>query len=227
MKRIVIIGGMGPQASLHLHQRIIAGAAKQGARRNDEYPLILHLSVPVKDFISDHEVEAALNLIKRHLKTIKLEQNDQVLIACNTAHLLKNELEKFTGVKFISLIDQTIDSLNPNIDKTIGLIASPTTINSGLYTDLLRDKGHRFLTCDIDDLRVVEKCIRQVIANKQPDIFTKSIDPVIDKLHAQGANKIILGCTELSLIYSNDSNNYVIDPLEVVKEYLLNGYKSF
>ena len=53
MSRIVIIGGMGPQASLSLHQRIIDAAVLHGATNNEDFPEITHVSIPVADFIAD------------------------------------------------------------------------------------------------------------------------------------------------------------------------------
>lgn len=50
-KSILIIGGMGPQASLLLHERIIKRAIKNGAKDNEDFPVITHLSIPVPDFI--------------------------------------------------------------------------------------------------------------------------------------------------------------------------------
>lgn len=52
-KRIIIIGGMGPQASLELHRRIIRRAIELGAANGGEFPEITHLSLPIDDFISD------------------------------------------------------------------------------------------------------------------------------------------------------------------------------
>lgn len=52
-KRIVIIGGMGPQASLELHKRIITQASKAGAESGSDFPEIAHVSLPIDDFISD------------------------------------------------------------------------------------------------------------------------------------------------------------------------------
>jgi aspartate/glutamate racemase len=51
-QRIIIIGGMGPQASMTLHRHIIDAAAERGAVNGHEFPEILHLSLPVRDFIS-------------------------------------------------------------------------------------------------------------------------------------------------------------------------------
>lgn len=52
-QKITIVGGMGPQASASLHTRLIQRAAELGARNGDEFPEIRHLSLPIRDFISD------------------------------------------------------------------------------------------------------------------------------------------------------------------------------
>jgi aspartate/glutamate racemase len=46
MERIIIIGGMGPQASIELHNRIITRAAANGARKGSDFPYVVHLSLP-------------------------------------------------------------------------------------------------------------------------------------------------------------------------------------
>lgn len=51
--RIIIIGGMGPQASIELHRRIIHRATELGARNGNDFPEIAHISLPIDDFIAD------------------------------------------------------------------------------------------------------------------------------------------------------------------------------
>lgn len=52
-QRIIIIGGMGPQASLELHRRMIQQALADGAKDGTDFPHIVHLSLPVPDFIAN------------------------------------------------------------------------------------------------------------------------------------------------------------------------------
>ena len=53
-KHILIIGGMGPQASIHAHKRLIETFQnKYPNSDNSDYPRITHLSLNVEDFISD------------------------------------------------------------------------------------------------------------------------------------------------------------------------------
>ncbi len=72
-KHIVIIGGMGPQASLELHCRIIEGAVRSGVRRGADFPEILHASLPIDDFITDQaKVKRALAIIVHALERLYL-----------------------------------------------------------------------------------------------------------------------------------------------------------
>lgn len=67
-KRILIIGGMGPQASLTLHQKLIETAVRQGAESGADFPAITHVSIPVPEFIESRPKSAgALEVIKEHL----------------------------------------------------------------------------------------------------------------------------------------------------------------
>lgn len=64
-KRILIIGGMGAQASIALHERIIAKSIEKGAKQPDQLPMILHASLPVPDFVDSPEnLASSLNMIR-------------------------------------------------------------------------------------------------------------------------------------------------------------------
>jgi len=68
MKKILIIGGMGPQASLCLHKKILEAAVKRGVKSGADFPLITHVSIPVPEFLNDDiEKVRALTVLKRHL----------------------------------------------------------------------------------------------------------------------------------------------------------------
>jgi len=65
--KIIIIGGIGPQASLELHQRLIDTAVARGAKDGSDFPNIVHLSIPIPDFIDGIGFAKALEMIKASL----------------------------------------------------------------------------------------------------------------------------------------------------------------
>ncbi len=212
MKRIIIIGGMGPQASLELHKRIITRAAANGARNGSDFPHIVHLSLPIDDFIADTtKLAPAFEQIAKTLRQLQITQQDTVVIACNTAHLLQNEVERVLGIKILSMVDLTIEYVARNFRK-IMLFASPTTIKSELYTEPLRASGVIVQEPTTQELNTIEQTIRAVIAMKPVAPLRPSSVPRL------------LGCTELSCAFSSATN--IIDPMEILVNNLFIKDKS-
>lgn len=199
-QRIIVLGGMGPQASLELHRRIIATATQRGAKTGDQFPHIVHLSLPVPDFISNTKrKEEALRMIISQVKEIVIKRGDTVVIACNTAHLLQSEIEKYLPVPITSMIDATVDGVAGRYD-AVKLLATPTTLRTGIYRRKLEQAGVGVIEPTVDEQSILEHTIRSVIAHQPVDCYITSDLP------------ILLGCTELSCAYAGRSG--VIDPIE-------------
>lgn len=96
----------------------------------------------------------------------------------------------------------------------VGVLASPASLNS----DLFRLTGVKTILPATDQISTIEKCIRDTIAGH--DIFKskQSLELIIADLKCRGAKKIILGCTELSVIFDGHNRAYLIDPLDLAAE---------
>lgn len=207
MKRIIIIGGMGPQASIEMHRRLMLRAVENDARDGGDFPHVVHFSLPVDDFISDTEKTAeALAFIVDELSGFQFRRDDVVILACNTAHLLQNQIERRLGITITSLIDATVAYVVEN-HKTIALLASPTTIRTGLYTKQLQARGIQVMQPSESQVLRVESAIRSVIASEKPEPLRKT------------NLATLLGCTELSCVFGNEPN--VIDPMNIVIDKIL------
>lgn len=216
MKKILIIGGMGPQASLNLHHRIIDEQQRIGVKSGTSFPLIFHISVPVPEFIiSDIGKLEALNMLSECLEQLKEQDFTHALIACNTAHLLINDLRSLLPkAKFISLIDIASKYvLGLGIDR-IGILATPNTINSKLHINLFNKLD--VITLGIRSQKKTSMIINKLIVEDHPP--TKELKRQLIKLKNLGAEKVLLGCTELSTINYKAKFDNVIDPFELAVE---------
>jgi aspartate racemase len=203
MKRIVIIGGMGPQASLELHSRILQAASRNGAKNGSEFPFIVHVSLPIDDFIAQQgKTKQALKMIVKEMKQIGLRGDDSVIVACNTAHLLKEDIEHQLGINLLSLIEATTDHILSSGIKKVELLASPTSVSTGLYTKPLLRAGIEVIEPNKNQVMQLEQMIRSVIAGvpMKPTSTTGTVK--------------LLGCTELSCMFAGKPN--VIDPLDII-----------
>src|SRR3989344_5755987 len=142
---IGIIGGMGPQASGELYRLIIEGArASYGARTNDAFPEILIDSVPVPDFLSDTEqMEQAAQMLEDRVRRLNNYGVSTLTMACNTACILIDRLQKQTDIPIVSVIDEVAKRINRS--SRVLLLASPTSLRMELYQRALSRFGISFV----------------------------------------------------------------------------------
>ena len=220
-QRIIIIGGMGPQASLELHRRMIQQALADGAKDGTDFPYIVHLSLPVPDFIANESRRSeALEIIINELKNIGASMDDVIIIACNTAYLLQPAIERRLNIRITSMVDAAIDYVSRH-HKTIRLLASPTTIRTGLYDKLLKAAGVTVLTPNKEEEQALEMIIRAVISGQT--ISQSALDKIPITAQSEQANAtnyppVLLGCTELSCAFAEKPNT--LDPMNILLRYL-------
>ena len=224
---IGILGGMGPQASARLLRILVDKAANDfHVKEDSDFPEIILDSVPVPNFISNTKnAEKALKILRARVKAIDAFDASCFAVACNTAHIFLEKLQSSTKTPFISMVQSVIDEVRENRIKRVGLLATPVTIRSRFFQKLLEKAGIETVIPSKTQLRKLEKIIRKVIADKTSLFDTDSLLKIANSLKIRGAQGIILGCTELPLIFPKNFPLPTFDSLEILAQALLT--KSF
>lgn len=132
---------------------------------------------------------------------------------------MQPQIERILGIEIASLIDAVMTKVTGDTLQNVGVLGSPTTIKSRLFHDVI-EKQHLAVTAPKEeDLEQLEEIIRSVIANNVNAQTLEKANSLIDDLIAKGAEKVILGCTELSTLGLN--RNDTIDPLNEITSVLL------
>ncbi len=225
-KTLAILGGMGPEASELMYKTLIRmSIEKFGAVHNDQFPDIALFSVPVPDFISDElSKKAALKMLKTKVKMVNPKDILCFSIACNTAHLLIRELQKETSVPFVSMVDEMIKQVKKGGFKKIGLMGTPTTLRTGLYDMAFEEAGIESVLPQQNQIDQLEKVIRSVIAGTNGKKEIEILVKIADSLVSKGAEAIILGCTELPLVFPSKYKVQSFNSISVLAEALLQKY---
>lgn len=227
MKKIGIIGGVGPQATANLYKEIIEYSnSKYNAVNNNDYPRIVIESVPVPDFIRDKKtieeakrmlIDAGINLINAKCSTLA--------IASGTVHLLFDEIQNELQIEMISMIEAVVKFAVVKESNLLGIIATPTTINSKLFERKLNEQNINVIKPSPDELEVIEIIIRQVLAGENSFTDKEKYRSIITRMLDTGADRIILGCTELPLaIHYNEYKDKIINAPKVLAEALVDYY---
>jgi aspartate racemase len=227
-KPIGAIGGMGPHASARMYELMIDIAKnKYNAKENHEYPEIVLLSIPVKDFFSN-KVDAKNGLDDILVRVNKLDTYKPVCfgIACNTVHIFSSTFKEKMKIPFVSIIDETVDLISERGYKRVGVLGSPVTLSSGIYQNKLKSKKIETIIPNKSQIQKIDLIIRKLISFQYDVSDRHLLIKIADSLRKRGADCIVLGCTELPLIFPRRYTLPVMDTLRILSEALVDRYYS-
>lgn len=217
MKVLGVIGGLGPMATAYFLE-LMTGMTNV-ASDQEHIPVIVNSIPQTPDrtaFILDHKEKSPLkNMVEAGTK-LKQVGAEYIAIPCVTAHYFYHELEEQIGLPIISLLEKVREQFENNGIKKVGLLATTGTIESRIVQNALQNKGIQTVLPDSGQQAIVMKIIYEQIKAGKPVEIEKFME-VEDKLKEKGAQKLLLGCTELSLLKRDfqlrDEN---VDVLEIL-----------
>lgn len=200
MKTLGVIGGLGPMATAYFMQLLTQMSDAQSDQEHMEILLYSKPSIPdrTKYIIGTSEENPVSDMIMAG-KKLKEMGADILAIPCITAHYFHKQLEDGIGLPVIHAIEETMICLEEKKVTQVGILATDGTIQSGLFQNALMQHGIWPILPEIESQKqVMEIIYRQIKAGKSVDM--ESFSQISDKLSEQGAQIILLACTELSLI---------------------------
>jgi len=201
-KKIGIIGGMSPESTITYYEYITHQYTQRFG--NHAYPPVLIYSVSFQDYI-DWPNAGRWDLVAKGLSEAAqhLEEGevDVILIATNTMHIVFDEVQASVSVPMISLLDVVGEAIQQKGINKVGLLGTRFTMEGDLYPAALAKKGIEVVVPDGDERQFVNQVIyNELVAG---DILPESKAgylQVIEGLEKNGAEGIILGCTEIPLL---------------------------
>ena len=203
IKRLGVLGGMGPAASAEFMVRLVAQTPAK--RDQDHIPTILWSdnTVPDRSTSMRNGDNKPLPYLLSGIQGLVSAGCNLIVIPCNTAHLWFNEMEKQASwhARIVHIIDSVADALRDVnvIDSKIGVMGTQATVELGLYQYRLNKLGWECIVptkLEMDTL--VQPAIDLIKAN-QIESAHPMLMTVIHSLIGRGATAVVLGCTEIPL----------------------------
>lgn len=226
-KIIGLIGGMGPYASAYFYKLLLKKSSENyGAKNNDDFPEILIDSVPVPDFISDtSKLRLAKNILISRVKKMDSYGVDSIGMVCNTGHILCDDLSKISRTEFYSMMNLVADEVSRRDLQKVYVLATPTTIKFDLYGKVLSKKGIKVFYPENGIQRLHERIIRNMVRGKKVMKDIKKLEISTKRfIKKNKLNGIVLGCTELPLVFPKNNFKNVIDCMDILADKLLEKY---
>lgn len=216
-KTLGVLGGLGPMSSVYFYEMITAHTAAVSDQEHLNILISSRAEIPDRtDFILGRSKNDPLPLMQTEAQRLADAGADIITIPCNTAHYFYRGIAKSCSVPILNIIEETAELCRYLGLSKVGVLATEGTIASGAYRTALGSVGVEYATCSEEDQRTVTDIIyAQIKQGKEPDL--DRFLGVADTLTAHGCERIILGCTELSLLKRNYRlGGRFIDPLEVL-----------
>ena len=200
MKTLGVIGGLGPMATAYFLQLV---TQMSDAKTDQDHMEIIMLSKPsIPDRTKYIIGQSADNPVGEMIlagKKLKEDGADLIAIPCITAHYFHDELEKEIGVPVIHAIEETGIYLKNTGVEQIGVLATDGTVQSHLFQKCMSKYGINCIMPEQEAQRKVMSIIYDNIkAGKKADI--DAFNEITAELILRGAQVVLLGCTELSLL---------------------------
>jgi len=203
MKRIGIIGGLSAESTASYYLAITREYVRQYG--NFAYPEILIYSVNFQRFLDWQNVGQWDLTTERIVEVFHVlaEAGAQIgLIATNTLHYVFDDVEPRSPIPLISIVSATTAAVQQADITTVGLLGTHFTTEGSFYQRALTRAG---ITTLVPDTSTARAKVHAIIVNElaRGEIKEDSHQAVIDiaaRLIAQGAQGLILGCTELPLL---------------------------
>lgn len=216
-KTVGILGGMGPEAGCEFLRRLIRRTPVQ--KDQDHLQAILYNQPKIPDR-SSHILVGAPSPLDDLIQAVrKLESwgSDFIAIPCNTAHYYFSSLVAAVGIPILDIIEVTVRDVVEIVGKSgrVGVLATRATIATGLFQKALTKRGLLAL-CPDESLQLkLHSAIWTLKSGRGFERAAADISRVAGQLVDQGAEVLILGCTELGLVlHPQDFSVPIVDSLD-------------
>jgi aspartate racemase len=203
LKVVGLIGGMSWESTVPYYRQINESIKERLGG--------LHSAKVVLYSVDFHDVErlqhagdwvAAGALLAGSARALESAGADFLVLCTNTMHKVAPAIEAAVRIPLLHIADPTADEIRNAGISTVGLLGTRFTMEQAFYRDRLQQRhGLRVLTPDQDDRELVHRVIYEElclgrIVDASRDVYRR----VMADLIGRGAEAIILGCTEISLL---------------------------
>ncbi len=144
----------------------------------------------------------------------KLENGgaDFIILCTNTMHKLADKITATVKIPLIHIADATAEAINRGNIKKVGLLGTKFTMEQDFLKGRLSDNHDIETIIPNEEQREVihkiiyDELVKGIITDKSRQAYLE----IIDDLVANGAEGIILGCTEISLLITSDNTKHIL-----------------
>lgn len=217
--RVGVLGGMGPAATARFLDLLVS--ATPASSDQDHLPVVVWSDPRVPDRTAAIRGEGPVPTpcLEEGGRALVEAGADVVAIPCNTAHAFTAGLASRIGVPVLDMVEVTVAAVVARQPRpqAVGLLATDGTLLAGLYHEAFARRGVPVLVPEPRDQARVMRAIRAVKAGDLGVTRRQEATDLVAGLVAEGADAVVLGCTELPLLLDHPPTE-AVDSLQCLAD---------
>ncbi|WP_243974074.1 aspartate/glutamate racemase family protein [Vibrio natriegens] len=219
MKTVGMLGGMSWESTVSYYKALNEGVkSKLGGLHSAKICLYSVDFDEIEKLQHQGKWSETALILAEAAKSVERGGADFLMICTNTMHKVVPEIESQISIPILHIADATAESLVQDGVTKVGLLGTRFTMEQDFYKGRISEKfGIDVVVPTADEQTVVHDIIYQELC--LGEIKTESRDrylKIIANLHAQGAQAVILGCTEIALLVKqSDTTVPLYDTTEI------------
>ena len=203
MKTIGMLGGLGPESTADYYKRIIEEYRRRTG--DNTYPHILINSLnmtAVLALVAAKDWDALTDCLAGGIQALANAGADFGFIASNTPHVVFDRVQALSPIPLISIVEAAAREAEKRGLKKAGLLGTAFTMESSFYRDAFAARGIDSITPNETERRYIQqKLMNEIELGIFLDETREGLLRIAGRMAREdGADGIILGCTELPLI---------------------------
>lgn len=203
MKTIGLIGGLSWESSIEYYRIINEETRKRlGGLHSAECIMFSFDFAEIEDLQTKDDWDTATQRMIQAAQQIEHGGGECILICSNTMHKMADDVQNAVDIPLIHIADATAEVIQAENIETIGLLGTRFTMEHDFYKGRMIDNfGLNVLIPDDKGRDIVHRIIYdELVVGEVRDDSRGQYQAIINNLQADGAEGVILGCTEIGLL---------------------------
>ena len=219
LKTIGMLGGMSWESTASYYKAINEGVNNELGGLNSAKICLYNVNFDeIEKLQHQGKWSETANILSNAAKSVEAGGADFLIICTNTMHKIASEIQSEISIPILHIADATATKLVADGITRVGLLGTRFTMEQDFYKSrLVNNFSIDVIVPNVDDQTIIHNVIydelcRGVINNDSRDKYLR----IIDELYAEGAEAVILGCTEIALLINQkDANVPLYDTTEI------------
>jgi len=205
MKKLGLIGGMGPESTIVYYHDILYGVKNKLGM--DVFPPISIDSINLYEMLEycDNDNSRLIGLLEQSIENLAAGGAQFAALTSNTSHLVYDALAASSPIPLVSIIDTTCAEVERLGYKKVGLLGTTFTTEGNFFREPFASRGINLVTPDAPTRRFVsDRITSELEIGLVKESTLNAFNKIISDMHKEnGIEAVILGCTELPLLFKN------------------------